>query len=271
MKTAEAKADLGNKVKLTSRIIQILSRLGKWEDIIKIIEDILFHISDYAFIDLLTLANLHKVLGIARWKLGQEKFAVAELITALNTLKKLQHFIYEQIDILRVIMEIYRKVNDSEKVQYYSEEIAHLEKKMESVPEVKMKKKSLLGPIKELWIYLIHGIELFSYSPESHMDVDLLGGFFTAIQQFGMELSKKQVKEIILGDERYSIFKDENDSFYIVGRSSIKYTTQEVEKTLEKVYVRFYKEYSNTLDNFIGDVVTFKSFRQLIEAGVFSN
>jgi len=101
------------------------------------------------------------------------------------------------------------------------------------------------------------------------MDVDLLGGFFTAIQQFGMELSKKQVKEIILGDERYSIFKEENDSFYIVGRSSVKYTTQEVEKSLEKIYIRFYKEYSNALDNFVGDVVPFKSFRNIIEAGEF--
>jgi tetratricopeptide (TPR) repeat protein len=269
LKTIEAKNDMGNKVKITSRIIQIQARLNKWEDVIKIIEDILFHISDYAFIDLLTLANLHKELGNARWKLGQDKFAVAELITALNSLKKLQHFHYEQLDIIQLIIDIYQKSHDKEKVEYYKEEMEQIKRKIETLPSTKKLKKSLLGPIKEIWVYSIHGIELFSYSPESRMDVDLLGGFFTAIQQFGMELSKKQVKEIILGDERYSIFKEENDSFYIVGRSSVKYTTQEVEKSLEKIYIRFYKEYSNALDNFVGDVVPFKSFRNIIEAGEF--
>ncbi len=270
LKTIETKNDLGNKVKITARIIQIQARLNKWEDITKMIEDILFHISDYAFMDLLTLANFHKELGYARWKLGQEKFAVAELITALNSLKKLSHFYYEQIDIIQLIIDIYQKSGDKEKVEYYKEEMEHLKRKLETLPNAKKIQKSLLGSIKELWVYSIHGIELFSYSPESRMDVDLLGGFFTAIQQFGMELSKKQVKEIVLGDERYSIFKDENDSFYIVGRSSVKFTTQEVEKMLEKIYVRFYKEYSNALDNFVGDVVPFKSFRAVIESGEFS-
>jgi len=99
------------------------------------------------------------------------------------------------------------------------------------------------------------------------MDVDLLGGFLTAIQQFGMELSKKQVKEIILGDERYSIYKEENQLFFIVGRSSIKAQAQDIEKTLEKIYTKFYKEYSKELDNFLGDVLIFKSFKDKLFEG----
>lgn len=267
LQKAEAQHDLGNKLKLIIRIIPIQKALGKWEDNLKLIESVLFNVSDYSFIDLISLSYFHKELGIARWKLKQEKFAVAELITALNTIKKQPQLFGEISEILKNIIAIYTELNEPDKVEYYTEKLNHYNKEYKATKGFQQAQESLLGPIKEIWIYTSSGIELFSYSPDSRMDVDLLGGFLTAIQQFGMELSKKQVKEIILGDERYSIYKEENQLFFIVGRSSIKAQAQDIEKTLEKIYTKFYKEYSKELDNFLGDVLIFKSFKDKLFEG----
>ena len=65
LQKAEAQHDLGNKLKLIIRIIPIQKALGKWEDNLKLIESVLFNVSDYSLSTCFSLSYFHRNWGIA--------------------------------------------------------------------------------------------------------------------------------------------------------------------------------------------------------------
>lgn len=74
--------------------------------------------------------------------------------------------------------------------------------------------------IEDIWIMTDDGIVIFTTN-EYHMDVQLFGGFLTALKQFAEVLTKGELKSIDVGIEKYYILKTMNLTFVASARASI--------------------------------------------------
>ena len=173
------------------------------------------------------------------------------------------------MEVLEAIATIYKHCGEGEKAYYYSEQREILSRRIETQP-ITQSKVYHLGDIKEVWIYYNTGIEMFSFAPETSVNPDLFGGFLSAMQAFTLEVSKNELNAIIMGQDRYSFYREKDWNFFILGRSSIKASEAIVEKILRKIHQKFRELYEPYILNFEGEISAFKSFRKELESMDFT-
>ena len=186
-----------------------LAKLEKHEVIIQEIDIMLSQIVPFAFIDLFTISGLHRQLGESLFKLGKKKEALSELLISLNIYKKFDSPTTEALLRLNTIIEIYKSSEEQKYTQYYEEQYNKLNEKIQ-LAESSKKLFDIMRDIKEIWIFDMKGIELFSYAPETEVDPLLFGGFLSALQSFSKELTSKFLSSITMGLDQYIFFRKEN-------------------------------------------------------------
>jgi tetratricopeptide (TPR) repeat protein len=257
--------DNPSKLKILKRIVQIQTVLGMHAQNVLDLQRIINEIGESAFIDLYSLAYFHQNLAENLISLQQPQDALSEYIIAQNYYKKFKIPGPELVDVLRRIHQIYLDQKDTEKATYYQDQIQRVEEQINKLePKDHGKSGNRLGQVKEIWIFSDTGLELFDFAPETTMDPELLGGFLSALQSFSNELTREQLNAMVVGGDRYMIFRKPEGKFYIMGRANIKASEHLVEKTLKLITERFYKEYENYLANFVGNVTPFKKFIEVL-------
>ena len=88
----------------------------------------------------------------------------------------------------------------------------------------------------------------------------------TAIQALSQEIAYKNIDSMMFGDDRFTIYQEENRDFYILARSSAKISEETSEKILSTIYNRFWKEFYKEIVNFEGNVTPFRKFAKIIES-----
>ena len=259
--------NLSKRIMILNRIIQKQTEQKKFENNIEKINDFLSNIEEYRFIDLFTVFNFRKQLANSLIAIDKKYEGLAEQLKALEILKSFKTPIYEEIELLNQIIEIFTEFQDYEKVAYYSEEIKKVSSELERVSVQKPKTYRPMGDVKEIWIFhSIAGVEMYDYAPLSKIDNDLLGGFLTAMRQFSVEISQKQLNDMIIGNDLYMIYSEEGYDFFILGRADVKISKSVIKTILSVIYRRFWKEYSNHIKKFQGNIKHFRGFTEIIES-----
>lgn len=259
---AEKGNETSSQIKIFSRILQINDEMGRHNEIISEIDRMFEKLTVNAFVDLYTIASFHIHKGRSLLITNNQKDALSEFLVAKNIYSKINAPKQIQIEILNEIIKIYEIFNDAEKIEYYRDLLKKIIEREDRTSIVQNTEIRPFSYVKELWIISDNGSEIFNYAPETKLDPDLLGGFMTAMQSFTMELSKEKLNAIVIGDSRYSIFRDPGKQFYILGRSSIKSPEESVRKILKKISDLFYSMFSARLDNFNGDI---QGFNRLLD------
>ena len=250
-----------------NRIIQKQSKLGMHEQIIKRINEFLLKVDEYRFMDLYSVSTFHRQLAKSLIIVDKKEEGLSHLIKAYEILKSFKNPVFEEVDLLNQIIGIFKEQNNEEKVNIYSEELKNASNKLKEIEQHKPKTFRPLGEIREIWIFhSTAGVELYNYAFESQIDHDLLGGFLTALRQFSMEVSQKQLEDMVIGNDCFMIYQEEGYSFYLLGRADAKVSKEIMSNILSKVYNRFWKEYSPHIINFVGNVKYFRGFTSIIES-----
>lgn len=257
----------GKKISMINKLVQKQAKLGKHEENIKILKDILQEINNIKLVDLYTIANFHSKLGESLIKIGNKEQGIKELIEAHQIFKTFQTPVYDDLLLLSQIVNFFTEMKDFEKISNYGEDINKISKQLHEISIQKPKLFSPLLTIREIWIYSTStGVTLFSYAPETQVDQDLLGGLLTAIQQFSLELSQKEFDSMIIGSDLYMSYKENNMEFAILGRASTKTPPELAKKILSIMYKRFWKEYAPSINDFKGDITPFATFKDILES-----
>ena len=245
--------------------------LKMYEKNIEMIKNFLLNEDEYKFIDLYTIAILHWQLANSLLALREKDKGLSELIKTYEILKSFKTPIHEELDVLNQIIEFYDERNENEKISFYKNEFNILSSKLEISFLERPKTYSPLGPVKEIWIYsTTMGVGLFSYVRESNVDIDLLGGLLTAMQQFSLQLSQKELRNMVIGEDRYMIYKESGYDFFILGRANAKVPIEMIKNILSKIYRRFWKEYTQEIKDFHGNVSLFRGFIKIVESFDFN-
>jgi tetratricopeptide (TPR) repeat protein len=264
---AENNKDIGNQIKILKRIIQKQALLGQYEENIKSIRKVLDKFESYKLFDLHTAAILHKHLGISLVKTNQINEGLQELEVAFEILDKFKTIMDDEIPILNRIIILCTKLGNNDKIAYYSKKREEISEKLREKEFEEEKEVRYLGLLKDIWIFSRSiGIELYGYSLETKVESDLLGGFMTAIQALSEQVAYKNIDSMVFGDDRFTIYQEENRDFYILARSSAKISEDTIERTLSTIYNRFWKEFYNSITNFEGNVAPFKKFTKILES-----
>ncbi len=267
LEIAEGIQDTSNQIKLLKRIIQKQSILELHGDNIKSIKRVLKKLENYKLMDLHTLSTLYKHLGISLVKTDQLKEGLEELIKAYQTLENFKSVVDESLQILNRIIVLSNRLKDKEKVEYYTKKRDIVAAKLKEKEKETAKKEVQLGALKDIWIFSINeGIELYSYSLETKVETDLIGGFMSAIQALSQQATYKTLDSMVFGDNRFTIYTEENRGYYILARSSAKTLEETLGKILKTIYNRFWKEFSHELINFKGNVTAFRKFTKNLES-----
>ncbi len=250
-----------------NRIIQKQSKLGMHEQIIKRINEFLLKVDDYRFMDLYSVSTFHRQLAKSLIIVDKTEEGLSHLIKAYEIVKSFKNPVFEEVDLLNQIIGIFKEQNNEEKVTIYSEELKNASNKLKEIEQQKPKTFRPLGEIREIWVFhSTAGVELYNYAFESQIDHDLLGGFLTALRQFSMEVSQKQLEDMVIGNDCFMIYQEEGYSFYMLGRADAKVSKEIMSNILSKVYNRFWKEYSQHIIDFVGNVKYFRGFTSIIES-----
>ena len=81
-----------------------------------------------------------------------------------------------------------------------------------------------------------------------------------------MEVSQKQLEDMIIGNDCFMIYQEEGYNFYILGRADAKASKEIMKNILSTAYRRFWKEYSPYIIDFGGNIKHFRSFTSIIES-----
>ncbi|MFX0070495.1 MAG: tetratricopeptide repeat protein [Candidatus Hermodarchaeota archaeon] len=255
------------KVSMLTRIIQIQTHLGMYDKNIILLNEFFEQNNDTTYMDLFTVISLHNQLADSYIGNGENDKALSELLNTYRIIKDSKIYTINFIEIVKKIIQLYELINEDEKISYYKKELENIKKKFKKDPFIIQNPLNPLGSIKEIWLYSKStGVCLYTYSPESKIDHDLLGGFLTAIQQFSVEFSQKEVHDMLIGYDRYMIYQEQNYDFYILGRASAKNSIDKIENLLSIIYRRFWKEFSQEINNFQGNIGPFKKFTQIIQS-----
>jgi tetratricopeptide (TPR) repeat protein len=266
LEAAENMNDFSTKIRLLKKVIQIQDRLEMYTQNAIDLQHILMDLGNSAFADTLSMGTFHQQLGDALWALDQKKEAYEEYLAALNLLRKLKVPVKEELHVLKRITEFHQRKGEEEKVQYYTDQLAKTQDRFNKATPITVGKARRLGQVKEIWVFYETGIEIYSYCPETTLDPELLGGFLSALQSFSLELSKQTLNSMVIGEDRYFIYRKPEGHFYIMGRSGLKDSEMAVERTVRFIGERFFKEYQKTLENFAGNISAFKTFQAILDA-----
>ena len=265
LEMAEQTKDFPSKIKLIKRIVKMQTKMGLYAQTAMDLQHIITDLGESTFIDLVSMGNFHHQLADTLWLLDQKEDAVGEYLSALNLYAKLAIPTPDQIPATERLIEYYQGKHEGDRVQFYQDQLGRVKTKIGEKATPSRRSTRLLGEVKEVWIFVETGVEIFNYAPETQLDPELLGGFLSALQSFSLELSKQTLNAMMIGDDRYVFLRRQEAKFYILGRASLKSNETKIEKTLKFIADRFEKEYKPHLVNFAGNVVPFRSFMEILE------
>ena len=258
---------LGKRVKIFNRIVHKQMQLKRYNENISLLKDFLRNEKELKFIDLYTISILRWRLANAYLAIGKRTEGLSELLSVYECFKNFKVPVNEEFEILNQFIKIYEEIKDHEKVSHYKNELKNLSNRYINHFTETQPLYHPLAPLKEIWIYSAStGVGLYNYSPETKVDIDLLGGLMTAMQQFSLQLSQQELRNMDIGEDRYTIYKERGFDFFILGRSNTKIPIEIIEKILTTIYRRFWKEYTHEIKNFRGNVSIFKGFTKVIES-----
>jgi hypothetical protein len=107
-------------------------------------------------------------------------------------------------------------------------------------------------------------VELISYAPDTDLNPDLFSGFLSAIQDFTVEMSKKELLMFQVAESQYYIYRQREYPFYIVAKISRYFGELALKKILQEIHDKFWNEYSENLTDFQGNTTPFKNFRKTL-------
>ncbi|UYP46867.1 hypothetical protein NEF87_003152 [Candidatus Lokiarchaeum ossiferum] len=250
------------KLNIAFQIVEIYESLKEYDAIIHFLQNLGAQLTNNAFVDLLSIAKIHFLIGKAFIAVDQRRNAAGELIMAINNLKKLKNPVPEELEAHSLLIELYKEEQDETKVAYYTDRFEKLQKKYHAIQPVSL---SRLGVIKDFWVYTTSGLELFSHAPEIKFDPTLLGGFLTAMQSFSMELSQTELQSLVIGGSIYSFYNEAGSEFYILGRTKSNIPPHTIEAALQKIYHAFSKEFKADLVSFSGNTIAFRRFKDVLK------
>lgn len=267
---AETSNDVLNRLKSFKLIIQTLSKLELHEVLVKEIDEMLVKIRSYAFIDLYTISGFHRQLGESLHKLGKSKEALSELLIALNIYNKFEEPVQERLDTLQNIIDIYSEENNEKSINYYQGNYDSVKAGIEDLAAKKKKEFGLIGDVREIWIFMDMGTQIFSHSPETTVDPQLFGGFLSALSNFSKELTSNYLNAMTIGTDRYVFYREEDKPIFILSRGNITTSMDFIEKILTKIYNEFWNQYSAFLVDFDDVISRFSNFEDILEKMDFS-
>ena len=260
LKYAKLSNNVVNRLQIFNSIVQNLAQLDKHQLLVKELDEMLSEIRTYAYIDLYTIANYHRQLGNSLMKLNQPKDALSEFLIALNVLNEFENPMKETLLILENLVEIYETLGQDKYIEYYRNEFQKERDRYKTFLAQEEKEIDIFENLKEFWVFINDGIELFSYTPESDINPELFGGFLSAIQSFSVELTSHQLKTITIGLDQYTFYREKNKPFFLMGRASRTTSNFIIEKALEKIYHTFWDKYQTHLENFSSETQQFTDF-----------
>ena len=255
--------DVLSRMQLFDLIINNLMILDRKRQLIKEIDEMLYKIKTYAFLDLSTVARYHSKLGKVYINLGYMKEGLSEFLIALNIYNEFEYPKEESLRLLKNIMEIYSNTQDSNYLEYYKEKYNEYQQKLNKF-EKEQTKLHALNIIKDIWIFTIEGKEIFSYAPESSSNPQLLSGFLTALRNFSFEMASEQLNAIKLGFDQYLLYGENNKSYIIVGRASINHSEKTIRNLLQTIFSSFSDNFDSIIKNEEYHKNTFTSFTDIL-------
>ncbi|TFG00071.1 MAG: hypothetical protein EU541_03325 [Promethearchaeota archaeon] len=253
------------------KLIKIHVKRNEFGKSIQLIKDFLIEYDNSRVLDLYAKGLLYEKLGRFLIKSEKENEGLEKLTKAHAIFNQISTPLSEDLNLLIKIRSIYKKHNKSNKITEISNQIKKLSKNLENIEKKEPKNVSPLGEVKEIWFFSADaGLLLYSYAPMTEVDHDLVGGFLTALKQLSIEVTQQQLSSITVGTDRYSLYQEEGQNLFILGRSNIRSNERKVNKILGIIYSRFLKEYSGRLKKFSGNVGFFHSFDSIIQSFDFS-
>jgi tetratricopeptide (TPR) repeat protein len=131
------------KIRITKRIVQIQERLGKQQDSIKYLQDLQASIQDNTLVDLITASKTHLDTGKTLFAIKRFDDAAKELVTALNSYRRLKVRQKEELDVLKLLIDLYVAKGESEKADYYANQLKSTSNELQKV--IPIKKKNMGG------------------------------------------------------------------------------------------------------------------------------
>ncbi len=259
----EENNDVLSRMKLFDLVINDLMILGKQYQLIKEIDEILYKIKTYAFMDLPTIARYHTKLGELYFKMGYMKECLSEFLIALNIYNELENPREEGLKLLKNIIKVYSKINEVNFLEYYKEKYKEYLQKLD-IFEKEQTKLHVLNTIKDIWIFTTQGEELFSYAPESSSDPQLLSGFLTALRNFSFEMASEQLNAIKLGFDQYLIYGKVDKKYIIVGRASVNHSEKTIRYLLKKIFRSFEENFGSIIESEEYDQNSFGKFIDIL-------
>ena len=124
-----------------------------------------------------------------------------------------------------------------------------------------------MGDIDEFWVINEGGLCLYNISVENEPNLDpgLFGGFVTAIDQFGENLSNDRIQKLNLGKNLIVFKKNLKNNLLFVGLT-VKSGEKKLRKVLYEIESKFLDKYSDELIlNWDGDLSVFEDFYEEIK------
>jgi tetratricopeptide (TPR) repeat protein len=257
---AELSNDLVNRFKLLELIIQKYAEQESHEKIVRKIDVILHEIAPVAYLDLFTIAGFHLQLGESMIELKRHNEAISELVVSLNLYTKMPKPVQELSKVHKKLIEIYELKEDQQKIDYYKNKSMQVQEQLEDFAIKEKIKHQPLEVVEEFWIFSNEGGTIFSYTPKANTTPGLLSNFMIAMDNFGAELQVDQIKTLKIGYDYFSYYKEVEHNIFMVGRSPVKFELDNIEKTVQKIYMKFWAVYEPILQNYDGDSSKFEGF-----------
>ncbi len=264
IKYTEENNDVMSRMKLFDLIINNLMDLGKDQQLVKEIDQMLYEIKTYAFLNLSTVAKYHTKLGKSYVRLDHFKEGLSEFLIALNIYERFDYPKQEVLEILKNIISIYSKKNDLKYLSYYKQKLDEYQQKVVEYEE-KRSKLRIFELVKDIWILKDGGEEIFSYAPESKSNPQLLSGFLSATLNFSFEMTSEQLNAIKLGFDQYLLYGEPQKPYIIVGRASINQSEKQIRNILKRIFDKFGDTYGSILETNTYEHSTFTGFIETLK------
>ncbi len=261
LKNSEEINEFKQYIKIGRILSQVLLNKGKYDEIIKLLQEIISVLNQNGVNEIIAIGGFHYNLGFALSKLEHYKEAAFELITALNLYQQLKIPINEHKKAIELIIEIYQKSKENEKISFYLEQ---LNKIIQDLNDVSYQTGTSLGILNDFWIITESGLEVYSYSPDMEFDLTLFGGFVSALQNFSFEINKSRIDSFLSGNWRYLFYSEKSIPFYILGRAVLNEPKNRILKVMKLIFSKFNSKFGKKFVNFSGDVSPFKQFDDIL-------
>lgn len=126
--------------------------------------------------------------------------------------------------------------------------------------------------ISEIWVVDASGKCIYNYSLNESSDPHLFAGFFSALNQFGKNLSKKELNCIEFGDEIILLKHVQDYHLLIIGKGIKSGKNKEMKESMNEIVQIFKFLYPpNFIDAWNGNLDAFEEFTVQINQLFFEN